>query len=51
MTKYMASFWSRGFYRQGFVEADSLKEARIIAGRKYGANVVEVFEWLPEPLK
>ena len=45
------SFWSRGFYRQGFVDANTLKEAKIKAGRKYGAEVTEVFEWLPEPLR
>lgn len=50
MTKYLASFWSRGFYRQGFVEAETLREAKIKAERKYG-DVVEVFEWLPEPLR
>jgi hypothetical protein len=50
MVKYLASFWSRGSYRQGFVEAETLREAKIKAGRKYG-DVIEVFEWLPEPLR
>ncbi len=49
MTKYLASFWSRGNYRQGFVEAISLNEAKIKANRKYG-DVVEIFEWLPSNL-
>ena len=40
--KYLVSFWTRGNYRQGFVEADNLKNAKIKAGRKFGADVTEV---------
>jgi len=50
MTKYMVSFWTRGNYRQGFVEASSLKEAKIKANRKF-KDVTEVFEWLPDFLR
>ena len=51
MVRYMASFWSRGFYRQGFIEAETLKAAKLKAGKKFGANLIEVFEWLPDPLR
>lgn len=42
MNKYLVSFWSRGNYRQGFIEAENLAHAKRKAYKKYGADVTEV---------
>ena len=46
MTKYLVSYWNKGYYKNCYVEAKSIEDVRT----KYSNHIIEVFEWLPSNL-